>query len=386
MFGFNWFDALIILVLLLAIYRGVHDGFFTQALTNIGLFGGLFLGGWIFPHLLPIKDPTTLTIVNSNLVLLTACALAIRGFLLGRHMHLSLGAGKMFILDRGLSAAFTTVSVLALVWIGAAALGRLPFEGLSNSANDARIVQALDSSLPPVPAVFAQFSRLINPNSPPQVLAKAQASSIAISPNQNFINTTKAQASVVRITSFGCGGVVSGSGFVVNHNIVATNAHVIAGVHRPIIKYGGQSYAATPILFDSGLDFALLRTGGLEAPPLPLHEDLVTNGTAAAILGYPRGSYATLPGVITRHYPVEARSIYGVGLIPRDAYEVQARVSEGASGGPLVLSDGSAGGILFARLPDQDVAFALTARSLVKDIERAKDIAQPISTGACLAS
>src|SRR5665213_1034032 len=43
----------------------------------------------------------------------------------------------------------------------------------------------------------------------------------------------KDEASVVKIEGDGCGGTVEGSGFIVSPGLVATNAHVVAGVTHP---------------------------------------------------------------------------------------------------------------------------------------------------------
>jgi uncharacterized membrane protein required for colicin V production len=68
----NWFDLVIILLLAILVWRGIKGGFITQLLISIGFFGGLFLGGWLFPHILPIHDQTLLAVVNGILVLVFA--------------------------------------------------------------------------------------------------------------------------------------------------------------------------------------------------------------------------------------------------------------------------------------------------------------------------
>jgi hypothetical protein len=235
-------------------------GLFRQLLVVVGFFGGLFFGGWLFPHLLPIHDRTILTVVNGNLVLLLAAYAAVRGLDLGRRFHFSLGKRWAYWGESVLGILLSMAAVLAAAWLLGATIGRLPFAGFSNSANDAYIVQALDHRLPPVPAVLAEFNRLVDANTSPQLFVQpASTAADSVLPPLQALQPAiaKVSAATVRVTSFGCGGIVSGSGFVVAPGLVATDAHVIAGVHRPIIKALGRSYVGVPVLFDANLDFAV---------------------------------------------------------------------------------------------------------------------------------
>jgi S1-C subfamily serine protease len=279
---------------------------------------------------------------------------------------------------------------LIAVWLIASMLGRLPFEGLSNSANDSLIVQYLDQHLPPIPAVFAVFSRQIDPNSPPQVFIQTKTQVERYVPNNSpaiRAAAAAAKSSIVRITSFGCGGIIAGSGFVAAPGLVITNAHVIAGAHRPIVKYGSQSYAGTPVLFDPYLDVAVLRLSGLHAKPLTLVNGEVSAGMHVAVLGYPGGNYTVIPGVISNVQYVLGSNLYGVGVVERQVYEVQAVIASGNSGGPMILQNGQVAGVIFGR-PDlvNGYGFALTSLSLVSTLQQAQESTRRVSTGVCLSS
>ncbi len=388
MFGLNWFDGLILVFITAAIWRGARDGFVTQFLTNLGFFGALFLGGWTFHYLLPIHDRTLLTIVNGNLVLIFAMYVALRGFDLGRKLHYSFGHGRMHTLETALSVFFSLASALVTVWLLGAMIGRLPFAGFSNSANDALIVQKLDQHLPPVPAVFATFNRLINPNSPAHISLQTQPTQLPLPSITDMQQAVQlAATATVRITSFGCGGVVSGSGFVVAPQVIATNAHVIAGVHRPILKANNHSYEAVPVLFDANLDFALLRVKSLPNHWLNLAHEPSGPGTPVAALGYPNGNYASKPGIIRNQLHVFSGNIYDVGITGRDIYEIQTDAQTGESGGPVMLANGQVAAIMFAKADDAgDYGFALTSTSLLPSINRAATLTRRVSTGACLAN
>ena len=381
----NWVDLIIVVLLIAAAIQGIRAGL-VEFFVIGGFFGGLFLGGWLFPHLLPIYDRTLLTLVNANLVLLLAVSAAVKGYDIG-HKVLSNGTGKVRLAESALGSLLGVAAMLAIVGLLGVTIGRLPFGGFSNSANDSYTVQSLSLYLPPVPAVFAVFNRLVDPNSPPHLFV-APPSSVARSPAAVDFEraAAKAATATVRITSFGCGGVASGSGFVVGDNLVATNAHVIAGVKRPIVKYNNHSYEGVPVFFDPNLDFAILRVSQLNVSPLNLATANVRINTTVAVAGYPGGNFATASGVISDDLNIFGRNIYDLGVIGRNVYEIQTHIAEGSSGGPVVLSSGQVVGIVFAK-SDVSTAYgyALTSPHLLGALRTAQHATNRVNTGACMA-
>lgn len=388
MFGFNWVDLIILLLLGLAIYKGMQIGLSVQLFIVVGFFGGLFLAGWTFPHLLPIHDRTLLTIVNGNLVLIFAVYLAIKGLDLGMHFRYLLGEGKLYKVESKAGILVSIAAVLVLVWLLGSVVGRLPFEGLSNSFNDARIIRTMNENLPQIPAVFAVFNKQVNPNAPPYVFGGQPTELSPLINTPEFrIADNRAKQSTVRITSFGCGGVVSGSGFVIGPGLVATNAHVIAGVKNPIIKYNNHSYSGYPVLFNPNVDFAILKVDDLPAAPLDLVTSDIPVDTAVSVLGYPGGNYRLSGGKIHENIILSGRNIYDLGLIDRDVYEIQTKVDSGSSGGPVITSDGRVAAVLFAKSDiDSTYGYAVTTKSLLGEINQGRTSTARIGTGSCLAN
>ncbi len=383
----NWFDLVIVLVLAVLIWRGIKDGLATQVLANAGFFGGLFLGGWLFPHLIAIPDKNLRAIISGNLVIAFAIVAGFFGFRLGRYLHILFGKGWLHQMESYLSVLFSVVFGLLGVWLLAAMIGSLPFEGFSNSANDSLIVQTLDRNLPPVPAVVAEFYRQVNYNGPHDIFLKTSAQVeryVPISSPAIKAAAAEDESAIVRITGFGCGGILSGSGFAAEPDLVITDAHVIAGIHRPIIKYGTQSYVGVPVFFDSSLDLAALRVPRLHAKPLQFFGGDVMVGTAVGVLGYPENDYTVLPGVVAAEQPDLSPNIYGVGSFERQIYGIEAAIENGSSGSPMILADGRVAGIIFAKDSSANgFGYALASSGLLVKLQQAKQSTNRVGTGIC---
>jgi hypothetical protein len=392
MFGFNWIDLVTVILLAWAVYAGIKAGLLTQLLAIAGCFGTLFVAGWLFPHLLPFHNQALRTSLNTTLVLVASVAAGLVCLHYGNRIHWSPRMNKLRqnrnfkVGEDILAGAAALAASLVLVWLMGTAISRLPFEGFSNSVSDSFIVQQLTRHMPPVPAVLSVFGHQIDPNSQPYVAIqpKPQAD-FNYSPAAEQAAAAKGAASVVRITSFGCGGLVTGSGFAAGPSLVATNAHVIAGVKRPIIKYNGHSYEGVPVLFDAALDIAILRVEGLDAPALPLAPANAPLDSTVAVLGYPGGNYDSIPGIIRDTRAVSAANIYNQGSFGRGVYVIQATIDEGSSGSPVVLPDGQAAGMIFSKSDSRtDNAYAITSQHLADALKQAKGSHQRVNTGACM--
>ncbi len=386
MFGFNWVDLIILGLVGAGIYYGLKAGLSILLFVLAGFFGALFLAGWIFPKIIPINDPGLLAIVNGNLVLLFAVFIAVKGYDYGQKFRYSLGNGKLYQLENKLGVVVSTLAVLVIAWLVGAMIGRLPFEGFSNSVRDSYVISRLDGMLPPIPAVYALFDKQVNPNAEPYVKTEAEPNLSSLPKSTNMeLAISKAKQSVVRITSFGCGGLVSGSGFVVDPEFVATNAHVVAGVDRPIIKYNNRSYGGQVVLFDANTDFAVIKVPKLPLKPLGLSKSDVKIDSPVIIAGFPKGNQSIQLGAIRNFTELYASNIYKNAEIKRPIYEVQAKVEDGSSGGPVILANGQVAGVLFARSQSNpDYGFVLTSQSLIQEVANAEGSNRQVSTGICV--
>jgi S1-C subfamily serine protease len=383
-------DILIVIFAVSALYRGREIGFIRQLFSTVGFFGGLLLGAWLQPH--------TITIAHSQagrsiITLITTLGCALLLFSLGEYVGIRVKhrvqLKRFNVLDNGFGGALSIVSLLLTVWLTAAIIGNLPLPGLQSQLSKSRIVSALNHALPSAPGVISRLGHLIDPNGFPQVFVDGEPAPqkpIAL-PSLGTLQSAvdKDRASVVKLEGQGCGGIVEGSGFVVGPNLVATNAHVVAGIKHPYVEDDNGTHSGTVIWFDPQLDFAVLRVSNLAGSSLVITNKSVTSGTPAAVLGYPGGgSFTAGPAAVRDEFTASGRDIYGKGNTDRDVYELQATVRPGNSGGPLVAADGTVIGVIFAESTNYpNVGYALTTNQINGIINHAAATNRPVSTGQC---
>ena len=382
-------DIIIVLAAISIAYRGRSSGFARQFCSAAGFFGGMFLGSWLEHYTVRLTQASS---GRALILVLTIFGCALIGLTIGEYagLHLKLRFFHKPInkLDEGLGAGLSVITLLISVWLIASIVTSLPYNGLQTMVRSSRVVSALDDVLPPAPDVISDLGKLIDPNGFPDVFigdepAPSQVNLPALGNLASAVNADK--NSVLRIRGIGCGGIVSGSGFVVAPGLVATNAHVVAGITRPYVQDSSHSYRATAIWFDPNLDFAVLRVPGLTESSLTIAGSTFPRGTAAAVLGYPGGgNFSANPAAIMAEFNAVGRNIYGTGHTVRDVYEVKASIIPGNSGGPLVASDGRIIGVVFAESTSYNqVGYALTTSQINNELKQAENATQDVSTGTC---
>ena len=386
----NIIDILIVLFLISSLFRGREIGFVRQLFSTTGFFIGLWLGALLEPHTVTLVHSQTsrslvtlVTTLGCALILLSVgeyIGIMLKERVRGHHID---GADK--VLGSGLAA----LSLLAAVWLSASVLLSLPYPTLQSEIRSSRIVRLLTRSLPPAPNIINDFSHLIDPNGFPQVFTgnEPAPSGNATLPSLGAMQAAvaKDRTSVVKVEGQGCGGIVEGSGFVVADNLIATNAHVVAGISKPYVVDSNGTRLATVIWFDPNLDLAVLRVANLAGSPLYLNTSRAATNTPAAVLGYPGGgAFSANVAAVMDEFTATGRNIYDQGSTNREVYEVQADIIPGNSGGPLVGKDGSVIGVVFAESTTYNhVGYALALGQVASEINQAEAQNRPTSTGQC---
>jgi S1-C subfamily serine protease len=390
----NLVDLLIIVVVALAAVHGVTQGAAMQVLSFGGFWIGLIVGAALAPFISHIVGQSTFAKAFVSLVVFFGFALAggAIGRYFGTHAWGALRRLKLGGADSAFGAVVAILAALAAVWLIALLLTAGPTPSVARAVNDSAIIRALTNRLPPAPSVFTRLQAFINTTPFPRVfegLEPIPAGPVNMPSDPAIAAAVRAAgASTVRIEGFGCGGIQTGSGFVVAPDLVVTNAHVVAGIPSLEISDRRGRHRATAILFDPTLDLAVLRTGRLSDPPLTILRSDVHRGTGGAVLGYPGGEprLSAGPGAVLREFAALGRDIYGRSPSRRNVYQLQATIRQGNSGGPFVRSDGVVLGVVFAAsTSDPNVGYALTSAEVASRVDQARGRTSGVGTGPCAA-
>ncbi|MDL2300314.1 S1C family serine protease [Clostridiaceae bacterium OttesenSCG-928-D20] len=150
---------------------------------------------------------------------------------------------------------------------------------------------------------------------------------------------------------------VSGSGFVITEDgYIMTNYHVIESAHKgghdiTVMFENGDSYLATVVGFESdGTDIAVLKIEASGLSPVSVADsDELKVGEKAYVLGNPLGelTFTFTGGTVSAKDRVISTSSTESDSI--NAFQIDAAINSGNSGGPVFNSRGEAIGIATAK-------------------------------------
>jgi S1-C subfamily serine protease len=371
-------DILVVLWVALFALQGAYRGLVVQALSLVGLAIGALAGSWIAPKLLS---------EGSSWVSMASLAGAIVGAaLLGSASATLAETPRRFLAFRpglraadSLGGAFIGAALgLALAWLIAVVLVQQPSLGFRQDVRSSTILPKLMRAVPPdrVLQALARFDPF-----PQLTLSGGRLPP----PDPSVLQTPGAKAasnSVVKIYGTACGLGIQGSGWVVRRDVIATNAHVIAGEHDTNVQApNGQSLSAQVVYVDTQNDVALLRVEGLRTAPLAV----TSTGdypVSVVILGYPRdGALVGVAATAGAPRTVIAPNAYGRHTGPRSVVPLRGTVEPGESGGPVVDSDGGVVAMIFGGAKDGGNGFAVPV-SVVRDA--LPDATGPVASGPCI--
>jgi S1-C subfamily serine protease len=388
----NLVDLLIIVLLVAAIARGLLKGAARQIVPFGAVLLGLVAGAALAPSASRlVSSPSGKAIASLVLFFAVAFIFGSVGELLGGRLAGVLRKWRLGTVDALLGSGVAIVSTLLTVWLLSGVFARVPSNPLSGAIHESKIVRGLDDTLPPIPSVFSRIGRLLNQAGFPDVFAglePAPAAPVALPDDPTLRAAVQAAGvSTVRIVGDGCGGILTGSGFVAGPGIVVTNAHVIAGIDRPFVEDRSGRHRATPVFFDSDIDLAVLSTTGLAGDALAVNRALADRGTQGAVLGFPGGGAFRASGAaVLQSFDALGRDIYGRKLVRRNVYQLRADVRPGNSGGPFLRSNGEVVGVVFsASATEEGIGYALTGREVGPRLDRAAGSRQEVDTGPCAA-
>jgi len=395
MTGINLVDVIAVLVVLVAIYLGWRSGFVVQALALAGFLGGLLVMVLLAPHFAGFLADFDTWLRTAIVISIVASIVLIAqgvGSAVGTAMRRRLGRGILGGVDQGAGAVFGFVRGVFIVWLVGGLLGVLPLPGLAAEARQSFILRAIDTRAPSPIVLAAELGRIVEAAGLPDVFVGAPPP-IGVpeggpTAEQAEHFAAAARASTVRVEATACGGFLTGSGFAVEADHFVTNAHVIAGSDRVWISRDGSfdRLEASVVHFDPRLDVAVLSVAGADFAPLALAGSSPERGDRGAALGFTGGGrQRVIPAVVGRVIEAIGRDIYGNQLVTRGVIEMRADVAPGDSGGPVLLADGTVGGVTFSESQsDTSIGYALAPVPVATAVDVALANGAPVGTGACL--
>jgi uncharacterized membrane protein required for colicin V production len=387
-------DIVVVAALISAFAIGASRGLVASLGTIVGLILGGFAAAWLVPLLtVGLADWLPTLTWRPAISAAAAVALVLIGAVVGSAIGAALRRGvdrvKLSVLDRGLGAvAGTVATALVLLMVGQSVVAT-GAPGVSTAIASSRVLGWVDDlTPPPVDSALAQVRSLVLDEGLPSLGELLEVPTTSTSPPVALDDPAlqTAAASVARIsgTAYACGVSMTGSGFVVADDLLVTNAHVVAGIDRPLIELPGrEAREGRVVYFDGADDIALVAVDGLDAAALPLVD--FDAGDAAVVQGYPHGGPFTSTGAtVLSEGTVPVPDIYDASALPRDIYALAADVQPGNSGGPLLRADGGVGGIVFARGDDgSGRGYAIAMSELTPALSTTAATSATVSTGSC---
>ena len=385
----NLIDVLIVIAALIGLANGYRRGFWLSLAQYAGLLIGVLLGAASARYVLDY-----LQINNESARPLGAALVLVIGGSLGSSIGFALGEPiRRKILRTGIhtstdsvaGAALSAFAVLIMCWFLGLSFSRGPVPEIAQQIQRSTVLRALDTLAPRPPPFLASVAQVLAGVQFPPVFAGLEPAGLpGALPIPSSVDTPGVKNTaqvVVKVSSVGCGGIVTGSGFPVGNGYVVTNAHVVSGTAAHVItKPDGTNIHAEVVFFDPEKDVAVLYVPGYSPPGVTFGP--AQRGTSAAVIGYPGGGPEKIvPAVVDGSVSAQGRDIYNQNFVTRQIYVLQANVRPGNSGGPIIDLQGRVLGMVFATsASDPNQAYALTDDEIAPDIRDAEANPSPKDT------
>ena len=388
-------DLVLIVLALLFALSGFRQGLIVSAASFVGFFGGAVLGAQLSgPVAADLADTSVSRVFVALVVVLVGALLGqLLAGVVGRAIRTRVTWEPAKVVDAVAGAVVSALAVLLVAWMVATPLASSPFPGVAGQVRQSSLVQAVDRGVPDdVRSLYDSLREAIDRQGLPDVLDPLTPTEVrdVPAPDQALLASPvvgQVQGSVVQIrgVATACSRQIDGSGFVYADERVMTNAHVLAGVTTPVVTAEGESYDATPVYVDEATDVAVLAVPGLPQVPLAFTPTPADSGASAIVMGYPGGGGLYVgPARVRDRGEISGPDFRAEGTVVRDVYALFGQVRAGNSGGPLLSTDGSVLGVVFASaIDDPDTGYALTADQVATAASTGMASSAAADTGVC---
>lgn len=388
----NSLDLILLVVLAIYAMSGFAQGFVVNLAATLGMVTGGLAAIILVPNFMPSRGATLSSSLLALALVVAAAGIGqIIGTAIGTEARESVRAPGAKFLDSLGGSAMSIGAVLVVSWaIGYAVSGTaVPY--LGTAARDSTILAAVDDFMPDEASrALRSFNKTLDANVFPRYINPFEdepIESIGV-PNDASLQAPgvqQAAGSVFKILGMAkCGTGIEGSGFAYAPNRVMTNAHVVAGVSAPVVEVNGDRMRARVVVFNPELDLAVLAVDGLGARPLQFDFG-GERGQEAVVLGFPEnGPFDARAARIRQEITMRSPDIYAGGEHLREVFSLRGLVRSGNSGGPLVSTDGSVIGVIFAAaVTDSATGYALTAEQAAGVAQQGARASAQVDTREC---
>lgn len=387
----NWLDWLLLLLVATYALSGYWQGFVTGAFATFGLLAGGIAGIVLAPVVLGGAEPG-LWISLGALFIVILCASVGQAACqyLGARVRSHITWQPARSVDAVGGAALSAVAVLIVAWALGVAVSGTRLGGVTEAVRSSTVLSKVDTVLPAsADGVLQAFNDVVGTTFFPRYLEPfAPERIVEVDPGDQRMLTDPdveaAQRAVWKIRGDNdCGRGIEGTGFLYADDRLMTNAHVVAGVDAPRVQIGDGWVDAQVVHYDPELDVAVLALDDQGVAPLGFGQ--AAPDDSVAILGYPQdGPYDVQTARIRAEQMLRSPDIYGNGSGVRDVFSLRGLVRPGNSGGPIVSSDGSVAGVIFAAsVTDAETGYALTSGAVEGAASAGVASGAEVSTGDC---
>jgi S1-C subfamily serine protease len=387
-------DIVLIGLLLVFAFNGYRQGFVVGLLSFAGFFSGALVGLQIGPWIADRFDTDAKKVLVSLIVIFGLAVLgqAVAGFLGSRLRGAIRHRGAQKLDDAG-GAFVSVIAVLLVIWLVATPLSQSSLPWLARAVNNSIILGAVDKAMPDKARALSEaLQETVNTRGFPRVfdgLVPTREREVA-APNPELANSpvvTKSRPAVVKVlgNAQSCSRRIEGTGFVYAPERVMTNAHVVAGTKSVRVEAGSRTRDGKVVVYDPQRDLAVIHVPGLNVTPLAFAPKQAPSGADAIVLGYPLdGPYNAQEARVREVRNITGPDIYDTTQVTREVYTIKALVRSGNSGGPLMSSEGTVLGVIFAAAADDEqTGFAVTAAAAGPVAEAGRTRTDRTSTGEC---
>jgi S1-C subfamily serine protease len=391
----NVVDLVLAVGMIVFAWLGWRRGFVYGALSLVGFLLGAAGGLWLAPKIAGSWDPGVgAAVVALAVVFLCAMGGQVLVGLLGKRLREGLTWKPAVKLDALAGSILAVISLLVVAWFAADLFVHSNKSSVARDVRQSQVLGFVDQLMPQSATVAtAQLKLVWGSSGFPEVFAGFGSDEVPPvgPPDARILRRNAVQAAAADTVKIvgpaSCNRQLEGTGFAFAPERVLTNAHVVAGVNRPVLYVGGtgDGFPSRVVYFDPDLDLAVLAVPGLPADALALNT-AVSQGQNVAVIGYPNdGALTGVPGKVRDVQLASGTDIYGAGTVVRQIISLRAEVLPGNSGGPVLDARGKVLGIIFASSLDHDATgYAMTAKQVATAVSAGVAAAEPVDTGRCV--